>query len=420
MIFPFFKNYQKHLIINLHSKNTENKHIVVITSSSRFPLGLAASQRITMIGRALLSTGHKIKVLCLVSWCSDKGVIIPPKGNHYGIAYEYTAGSVMRTSNFLLRQWHKFRGVLIALYRIIQYKKSKTLDCLYVYDRTYNISYLDLMFVIYARLLHVPVIREMNERPWGLKENPTFIERILSPLFGVNGVIVISHFLKSWVEIDNRKRNYKTDIVHIPILTDVKEAAFTDEEKRNNYVLYAASPDYDEAMNFIFDAMDIVWGKDPKCSLYLTGFNQNDESGQLVVEEMRKRHIDDRVLICGYLNRDALLRYYSGARALLIPLFDDIRSVARFPTKIGEYLSSSVPIITSHVGEIPYYFKDGKDAYIAKPNNSADYGRKILECLSNPQQARVIGKRGRALAESIFHFEANAKALENFINQIVN
>jgi len=117
------------------------------------------------------------------------------------------------------------------------------------------------LFVAYARLLGIPVIREMNERPWALKENPSFIERILSPLFGVRGVIVISHFLKSWVEAEIRKRNYKTDIVQIPILTDVNEAAFADEEKKNNYVLYAASPAYDDAMNFIFDAMDIVWGR---------------------------------------------------------------------------------------------------------------------------------------------------------------
>jgi len=342
------------------SKNRKNKYIVVITSSSRFPRGMAASQRITMVGRALLSTGHKIKVLCIVPWCSDKATLIPSKGNHYGIAYEYTAGSAFRTSNFWLRQWHKIRGVLIALHRITQYKKHKKLDCLYIYDRTYNISYLDLLFVAYARLLGIPVIREMNERPWALKENPSFIERILSPLFGVRGVIVISHFLKSWVEAEIRKRNYKTDIVQIPILTDVNEAAFADEEKKNNYVLYAASPAYDDAMNFIFDAMDIVWGKDPKCSLYLTGFNQDDESGKLAAEEIRKRYTDDRVRICGYLKRDALLHYYSGARALLIPLFDDIRSVARFPTKIGEYLASSVPIITSNVGEISYYFKDGK------------------------------------------------------------
>jgi len=195
----------------------------------------------------------------LYQWCSDKATLIPSKGNHYGIAYEYTAGSAFRTSNFWLRQWHKIRGVLIALHRITQYKKHKKLDCLYIYDRTYNISYLDLLFVAYARLLGIPVIREMNERPWSLKEKPSLIERIISPLFGVSGVIVISNFIKEWVENENRKRNSKTVIAHIPILTDVYETAIVKDKNNTQYVLYAAAPDYDEAMEFVFDSMEIVW-----------------------------------------------------------------------------------------------------------------------------------------------------------------
>lgn len=389
----------------MHSKNTENKHIIVITSSSRFPLGLAATQRITMIGRALLSAGHKTNVLCIVPLFSDKVSDIPTKGNHYGINYEYTAGTTVRSSSFWIRRWHSVKGIFVALQRILQYKKYKKLDCLYVYDRAYHINYRDLMFIVYSRLLRIPVIREMNERPWSLKEKPSLIERIISPLFGVSGVIVISNFIKEWVENENRKRNSKTVIAHIPILTDVYETAIVKDKNNTQYVLYAAAPDYDEAMEFVFDSMEIVWKNYPDCCLYLTGFNQDDKSGKWVKEEILARHIGGKVKICGYLSREKLLSNYAGAKALLIPLFDDIRSKARFPTKIGEYLAASVPIITSNVGEISFYFKDGRDAYIAKPNNSSDFGRKILECLNNPEQAHEIGKRGRALAEHFFHYE---------------
>lgn len=398
-------------------KINERQHIVVLTRSSRFPNGMAASQRITMIGRMILSKGDVARVLCLLPTETEAGKV-DSKGEHFGIKYEFTAGTALRSSSFLVRQWHQVKGSVIGLCKIAQYKIRGEIDVIYIYDRAYNLQYLDLFFIAYARLLGIPVIREMNERPWALKTSPSFAERFISPLCGVNGVIAISSLIKQWVESESARRRTVTSIAHIPILTDVNEAVRQKDGTAPCYVLFAGSPMYDETITYIIDAMDVVWRSFPACRLYLTGFKADDEAGRWITKECRKRAIEDNVMICGYLSRNSLLEHYTGAKALLIPLFDDIRSKARFPTKIGEYLASSVPIITNMIGEIPYYFKDGENALIAEPGDPTAYAEKIIECLGDAERSRRIGHCGRIVAEMKFHYESYADTMSEFLQEV--
>ena len=79
------------------------------------------------------------------------------------------------------------------------------------------------------------------------------------------------------------------------------------------------------------------------------------------------------------------------AHGLLIPLFDDVRSTARFPTKIGEYLASGRPIVTTAVGEMPRYFEDGVTAFISAPDDPQELWREDRRTAVRP---RPRGGRG--------------------------
>jgi glycosyltransferase involved in cell wall biosynthesis len=393
-------------------------NVITLTRFSRFPYGMAASRRITMIGRIIIHNGDNVKVLCL-SPTETKCSNLEYKGEHFGIKYEFTCGTACQSNNILMRQLYKMRGIFVAIFNIALDKIRNRVDIIYIYDRAFNIQYLDLFFILYARLLGIKVIREMNERPWSLKLSPSFIERHVSPLYGVNGVIAISSMIKTWIESENLKKNFTVSVVKIPILTDINEFYINENKIFPFYILFAGSPMYDDTIKYILDSMELVWRKFPMCKLFLTGFYPEDESGNWIKQECRKRAIEDNVNMCGYLTRADLLKYYAGAKALLIPLFDDIRSKARFPTKIAEYLASSVPIITNMIGEIPYYFKDGVNAFIAKPNDPTAYAKKIIECLENPNKSKKIGYSGKIVAEKNFKYEAYADILKYFLDKII-
>src|SRR5207302_1804391 len=76
----------------------------------------------------------------------------------------------------------------------------------------------------------------------------------------------------------------------------------------------------------------------------------------------------------------------AGAAVLAIPLFDDVKSTARFPTKLGEYLASGRPVVTNGIGEIPRYLKDGVNAVIVPPGDARVFGQAIAEVLDHPRR----------------------------------
>ncbi len=182
----------------------------------------------------------------------------------------------------------------------------------------------------------------------------------------------------------------------MPILVDVNEQRPGDYPTGEPLVVFAGSPDYKTTIRFIFAAMQEVWRVHPECRIAVTGAvvgRPAEPTG--CGRRMRQTGLDARVDLVGYLSRPELLELYERAHALLIPLFDDQQSRARFPTKIGEYLAAARPVVTNAVGEIPRYFTDGVDAVVCPPGDPIAFGRAIADLLSDPARAALIGRRGR-------------------------
>ncbi len=128
----------------------------------------------------------------------------------------------------------------------------------------------------------------------------------------------------------NRANKNKIAIIELPILVDVNEQGYVEYQKNNPYVLYAGSPYYDQTIDYILVSMNYVWRFFPNCKLVITGMKPNDVIRDVIIGKVKKY---DNVDLVGYLTREELLKMYSQASALLIPLFDDVRSKQDFPRK---------------------------------------------------------------------------------------
>jgi glycosyltransferase involved in cell wall biosynthesis len=257
----------------------------------------------------------------------------------------------------------------------------------------------------------VPVVAELNERPWPLRDDRRIDEHAISPLAGVAGVVAISAKLSGWARLEARRLRRALTVIDVPILVDVDEQVPAAYPTGEPLVVFAGSPVYDDTIRFVFAAMHEAWRARPDCTLVVTGANPSDPASRWLAGEAERVGAGRRLELAGYLERGELLELYGRAHALLIPLFDDVRSWARFPTKIGEYLAAARPIVTSAVGEVPRYFEDGVNAVVCEAGDAGGYGRAIVGLLDDPQTAARIGDAGRRLAESRFHYALHAEAL---------
>ena len=163
--------------------------------------------------------------------------------------------------------------------------------------------------------------------------------------------------------------------------------------------------------SFVLAAMSHVWRSVPACHCVITGLPPDWPVAARLADEARRAGAGERVELPGYLSRDELLALYGRAHALLIPLFDDTRSRARFPTKIGEYLAAGRPVVTTAVGEVASCFSDGVDALIGPPGDPRAYGEKITAVFADGAAAVAIGRAGRRLAETRFHYQLYSETL---------
>ena len=139
--------------------------------------------------------------------------------------------------------------------------------------------------------------------------------------------------------------------------------------------LFAGSPVYSETIRFIIKSMAFVINEYPHCQLIITGWKENDPHVAWMKSETIGQALQNNIILAGYVSRNELLTLYKGSNALLIPLFDDVTSKARFPIKVGEYLLSSRPVISTNVGDIPLYLKNNVTALICKPGDPKAFAR---------------------------------------------
>jgi len=163
--------------------------------------------------------------------------------------------------------------------------------------------------------------------------------------------------------------------------------------------------------------MGEVWKKYPNCRLTIVGFTDKDPEAEWIKAEIASRKFVN-IEVTGYLDRQMLLKRYRSAWGLLIPLFNDIRSSARFPTKIGEYLLSGRPVITNNVGEISEYLVDNFSALICEPDDPKAYAEKIIDVIENPSSAAVIGSNGKQVAVESFNYRNYGEKLFRFFATI--
>lgn len=221
-----------------------------------------------------------------------------------------------------------------------------------------------------------------------------------------DGAICISHYLESNCLAKNK--SLKTMLVY-PICDFVEiDALGHSEVEEKDYVLFCGSLGYMEIINFIIDSYHLssIYEK-CKLLMVLGGDKQS-------FEKMKKAHSD--IVFKQDLSYDRLIAYFRHAKALLIPLRDNVRDIARYPNKICEYSASKGLIITTNNGEIPYTFEDGVNALVADSYSIASFAEKLDEILVSTS-LDSIREKCYETGRLYFNISAYSEKTKTFMSQ---
>lgn len=275
-----------------------------------------------------------------------------------------------------------------------------------------------LWYCLVSKLLNYKTVIIITE--WHIfMHHKNILKRLNSFLFDktfgyfVGGILPISDFLIDKLEKFNKP------YLKLPILADFGSSIDENALIDNDYFLYCGHIGYEEVIHFIIASYNeyLQLGTTSRCKLKLV-LSGNPTKIAKISEFIIANNFTDRIEIFQKLPFRELIQLYTEATALLIPLRNTGQDKARFSHKIGEYLASSSPIITTNVGEISIYFENGKNIFTAEDYDVKHYANIMHEVASKPIKSKDVGLAGRRLGEVEFDYTRFSDKLLQFLNNL--
>ena len=146
------------------------------------------------------------------------------------------------------------------------------------------------------------------------------------------------------------------------------------------------------------------------------------------VKEISETYLEIKVLIIGNGPEEAKLKKLAetlGLEVLFLSNRDDVPQLMRamdiyvqssfheaFGITIAEAMFSGLPVVATNVGGIPEVVKDGETGILVPPRDSKALSKAITTLIENPEMAKSMGEKGRAVAASKFTGERYARDME--------
>ncbi|MBK8505590.1 MAG: glycosyltransferase [Saprospiraceae bacterium] len=396
--------------------HTTSCHVVHLGISG-FPNGLGAMQRLILIFKGLVFSGaHVLVINRKPRYLKSQYPDLTKSGTFEGIPFQYLTDSPYKSSNFLMRNFQKIVGFIREFTLLRKRKKEGRLDVAILYILG-EIQYL-LYYFILSRILGFPIILnyvELNSsfsnRNLRNRINDYLFER-LSPKMA-DGFLPISDYLLNHVQ----RWNADARQLKIPVIADFDHYQIPETSKGKAHLLYCGAASYHELIEFVLNAFEKAEISDTPIHFILGGTHQEINIAKTLLNRSTKSSL---CILFENLPHEQVPQRLISAAGLLIPLRPTVQDIARFPHKVGEYLASGTPIVTTGYGEIANYLTDHETAYVAASYHVDSFARKIEELILNPEQARKIGLSGRSKAEAEFDYKQHGQALLNFIKKIID
>ncbi|MEM9253839.1 MAG: glycosyltransferase family 4 protein [Pseudomonadota bacterium] len=138
-------------------------------------------------------------------------------------------------------------------------------------------------------------------------------------------------------------------------------------------------------------AIHLVRQRYPQVRLKIAGSGPQLGQLELMVQELG---LDETVEFVGRLDRKGIVDLYRHADVMLNPT-----RVDNMPNSVLEALACGLPVVSTHVGGVPYIVEDGETALLVPPDDEDAMADALLKVLRDDELYSALRTRGQALVE---------------------
>lgn len=391
--------------------NSFNHMTLIIISTGDYPDQHAAAIRHSTLAQGMAENGHKVYffILSPQQWKSNtityKGVTYRTLNNHH-------------EDNKILKRFNSYKALIKLKKNIEEIKNTEGIDGIIVF--TVKNKIIKTVLEIGKKEL-IKVFHERTELPYVFGARKSLMKFIrykyymnfLIPRF--HGLFVISDKLNKFFQ------SYNKSIEKIPTVVDCDFFANPSPSPYDfPYIGYCGTMSGNkDGIPILIKAFAKLHIDFPEYKLLLIG-KDTESKIKDTVNTIEQLQIKDSVFFTGFVERQEMPNLLGNAKLLVVSKPNNEQNSGNFPIKIGEYLSTGVPVVVTRVGEIPNFISDGENGFIAEPDSVNSFYIKMKEALSDYKRAQVIGKAGKETAEKSFDYKIHSEKMTRFITNIKN
>jgi glycosyltransferase involved in cell wall biosynthesis len=397
---------------------------IVFVTKADLPEGLGHTVRLKSLVRALKLLGHRVSILNQHSLGVVPESAQIASGELEGAPYRYVLGKCERGRG-IGSVTYKLRALKVLARDVRTFHRQARIDLLWFNQLTFYDTY---PLTLLARKLEIPTVQAYEDDHLVLTNGHglTFENRIFSvdarlsdrycPQLA-DSIVTISTYLRDkYIRlIEDAKR------VHLlPTIVDCELWRCHEEPHREiPIILYAGAFGAQDDLEGLIEALAIVRAKSVQFRMIMLGHNQRDPTRMASIQALiHARGLSQVVEMKGFVPLQEVRRWVEDSNLLLCIRAGNEFARSGLSTKVSEYLASGRMVITSALGDIPKYLVHGRSASLLPSNaNPPEIAGAIENALSSYEVRKMIGARGREVAERCFDVPCAKSILENVLRQ---
>lgn len=380
---------------------------IILIASYYFPIEDVSSLRIHSYCKALAKKGIDIHVLMVYPAhreCPDNGVF-------EGVNYSFLADKKYYNGNILNKLYFRLSG-LCNIKKFIFNKKAEVV-------LSYHDNIITNFFVkIFTSLASIPFVIDKTEYPYGyfqMSKTRQLMERMNLSLF--DGFIVISNTLKDFYS------KISKNVFLLPMTIDPNRFEHVEIQKgKDKYVsLTFGVHNRDGLLDSVITFHNYLNQSEKKSfKLYLIGdyktLCQNFPECIKIEKYIQENKLENDIYFLGRKPIQEVPKILAGAECLITTPTKYVSG--GFPTKLGEYMLSGVPVVATNAGEISDYVTDKHDIFLCEVGDLNGMAEQIIFIEDHPAEAILVGKNAVDTAQIKFNADTYVDSLLNFLNSI--
>jgi glycosyltransferase involved in cell wall biosynthesis len=398
---------------------------IIFVTMADLPEGGGHTSRLRALVQALVVGGHQVQLWNQHGLGTVSEAIQSVTGQIHGAPFYYVLGTTARGHGFGSIAT-KLRAVRAIARRLRQAAENNAVDVLWFnqlsfYD-VYPLSRLARRFRVKTiqayedeRLEVVSAGRlSFPQQIFGL--NARLADRFCPRL--ADAIVVISRYLRR--KYESLARN-PAKVHLVPTIVDCAQWDCGPETASTcPVILYAGAFGEQDEIDNLLKAFAVLRTAGRSFRVIMLGENRRDPARMAaVVRQIQELQLGGIVEWKGFIPLAALREQVCQSHILLNIRRPGLWSQSGLSTKLSEYLASGRLVITTDIGDVKLYVRDGESALMVSNGASAEEIARAIEAgLASPERRRAIGSAGQAAARQHFDVSVASSRLEQVLETV--